>query len=83
MSFTPIYDSPGSARAVAAVTKSDSTIVNCRALYIGGGGDVAIVALDDSAAVTLVGVPTGALLPIACKKIMSTNTSATSMVALF
>ncbi len=83
MSFTPVYESPGSARSAAAVTKSDSTIVNCRALYVGGGGDVAIVAIDDSAAVTLVAVPTGALLPIACKKIMSTNTSATLMVALF
>ncbi len=72
-----------SAKTASAVTKSDSTIVNCRALYVGGAGDVAIVAIDDTAAVTLSSVPAGTLLPIACKKIMSTNTTATNMVALF
>ncbi len=83
MSYTPTFEAPGAARSLMLVTKSDSTIVNCRALYVGGAGDVAIVGIDDSVAVTLSSVPAGALLPIACKKVMSTNTSATLMVALF
>lgn len=73
----------GAARKATAVTKSDTTILNCRALYVGGTGDVAVVLANDSSAVTLTNVPAGTLLPIACKKVMSTNTTATDMVALF
>jgi hypothetical protein len=73
----------GSAQSLAVVVKSDSTVVGCRALYVGGTGDVAILAVGDTAAVTLSSVPAGALLPIACQKIMSTNTTATNMVAFF
>lgn len=79
----PPFHFTGSAQSVAVVTKSDSTLVNCRALYVGGAGDVAILAAGDSVAVTLSSVPAGALLPIACAKIMSTNTTATGLVALF
>jgi hypothetical protein len=66
-----------------AVTKSDSTVVNCQMLYVGGTGDVAILADGDTAAVTLSSVPAGTILPIACNKVMSTNTTATNMVAIF
>ena len=82
----PLASDPGigPARKAAAVTKSDATIVNCRGLYVGGAGDVAVLMADDpSTAVTFSSVPAGTLLPIACKKIMSTNTTATNMVALF
>jgi hypothetical protein len=71
------------AQSLLAITTSDSTPVNCRALYVGGAGSVAITAMGDTAAVTLVGVPAGTLLPIACKFVMATNTTATSLVALF
>lgn len=73
----------GPVRRLVAVTKSDSTIVNCDALYVGTTGDVAILAAEDSVAVTLPSVPAGAILPIACKKVMTTNTTASNMVALF
>lgn len=71
------------ATKLKAVTKSDSTVVNCQALYVGGAGDVAILADGDTAAVTLSSVPAGTILPIACNKVMSTNTTATSLVGLF
>lgn len=67
----------------AAVTPSDSTVLNCRALYVGSAGDVAIVGFRDSVAVTLSSVPAGTILPIACRKVMSTNTTASNIVALF
>ncbi len=79
----PLLEATQPAFKLAAVSKSDSTIVNCRALYVGGTGDVAILAIGDSVAVTFYTVPAGAILPVACAKIMSTNTSATNMVALF
>ncbi len=82
MTNTPIYESAGSARSAFAITKSDSTIVNCRALYVGGTGDVAVIPIDGTAAVTFSAVPAGSLLPIACSKVMSTNTSATLIVGL-
>lgn len=85
---TSIYDvkgifTTGPAKNLAAVTPSDATVVNCRALYVGTTGNVAILAIGDSSAVTLSSVPAGALLPIACAKVMSTNTTASNIVALF
>lgn len=67
----------------AAVTKSDSTIVDCEGFFVGVGGDVAIVPKRGGDAVTLKGCATGTYYPIACQKIMSTNTSATDIVALY
>lgn len=80
------YDQRGNigvATRASAVTKSDSTVVNCRALYVGGTGDVAVIPYGQTGAVTFPAVPAGTILPIACAKIMSTNTTATNMVALF
>lgn len=72
-------------RKAAAVTKSDSTVVNCEGFYVGGAGNVAIIAKDDQTdtAVTLTACIVGQVYPIACKKIMSTNTTATAIVALY
>lgn len=75
--------SNAAALSLAAVTPSDSTVVGCRSLYVGGAGDVAILAYGDTAAVTLSAVPAGTILPISCAKVMLTNTTATLMVALF
>ena len=69
-------------RHAEAVTKSDSTVVSFVALYVGGAGNVAVIMAGDSAAVTFVGVPAGTFLPIQVKKVMSTNTTATSILGL-
>lgn len=70
-----------------AVTPSDSANItnypNVRGLWVGGAGNVAILAADDSAAVTLVGVQAGTLIPIRVKRVNSTNTTATSIVAIY
>lgn len=65
------------------VTPSDTTLINCSAIYVGGAGNVA-VATQGGAAVTLVGAPAGSVLPINLieGRIMATNTTATSIVAL-
>lgn len=72
-------------RAAVAVTKSDSTIVDCEGFFVGGAGNVAIIAKDDASntAVTLTGCLVGTVYNIACKKIMSANTTATLIVALY
>lgn len=66
-----------------AVTPHDSTNLTnvANALWVGSVGDVAVVFEDDST-VTLVAVPTGTLLPIRCKRVNSTGTTASSIVAL-
>lgn len=72
-----------------AVTKSDATVFGVaantfktRGLYVGGAGDVAVRFVDGNTA-TLVGVAAGSLLPVSVDKVLSTGTSATSIVALY
>ena len=77
--MSDVFSAP--AEAGAAVTVSDSTVVNFRALYIGSTGNVAVT-MKSGAVLTFVGVPTGAILPIVVTKVMSTNTTASSIVGL-
>jgi hypothetical protein len=67
-----------------AVTPSDTTLVNCRAIYIGGAGNIALSIDGATTAVTLTAPPVGTILPIELNagRIMSTNTTATLIVAL-
>lgn len=72
----PAYDA-------AAVTKSDSThLGNVRGLYVGGAGDVAVLTAGGTT-LTFSSVPAGSVLPIQVQKVMSTNTTATAIVALY
>lgn len=79
-----IIPSPNPAIYAIAVTPSDSVNLapSSRALYVGGAGNVALVQPDDTV-VTFVGVTAGFILPVACKRVNSTNTTATSIVALY
>lgn len=54
----------------------------CRAIYVGGAGNIAVVFANDTA-VTHVGVLAGSILPVNAKRINLTGTTATSMVAWF
>jgi hypothetical protein len=67
-----------------AVTPSDNTeLTGVRALYVGGAGNVAVILKEDTVAVTFVAVPAGSILPLAAIRVMSTNTDATNIVALY
>lgn len=66
-----------------AVTPSDATVVNARALYIGGAGNVAIKTDAAAAAVTFTAPPVGTVLKVQAHQVMATNTTATLIVALF
>lgn len=68
----------------AAVTASDTTVLaGVRSLYVGGGGNVAVRFPGNSTAVVFTAVPAGAILPIQAERVMSTNTTATAIVALY
>lgn len=66
------------------VTKSDSTDLSqvSRALYIGGTGDVTVI-MRTGTQLTFSAVPSGALLPISVKRVMSTGTTATNIIAIW
>lgn len=72
-----------SATGGATITKSDATVLSppLRAVYVGGTGDLAVRMMDGSTPI-FVGVPAGTVLPIAVDKVLSTGTSATSIVGL-
>jgi hypothetical protein len=75
---------PFVARRFFAITPSDSAGSNftlASAVYVGTGGNVAIVGSDDIA-VTFSNVQSGTILPIECIRVNSTNTSATGLVGL-
>jgi hypothetical protein len=67
-----------------AVTTSDSTPVFCRAIYVGGAGNVAVKTTAGATAVTFTAPPVGTILPLNIEggQIMATNTSATLLIAL-
>jgi hypothetical protein len=71
---------------IRAVTPSDTTDlalggVYPRAIYVGGAGNLAVVGVDDTSAVTMTGIATGVWHPICVKRVMSTNTTATLILA--
>lgn len=72
------------AREAKAVTPNDSTdIAQTRALYIGGAGNVKVDMTGGTSAVTFTGATAGSILPIRCTRVYSTDTTATSIVALY
>lgn len=75
-------DSPASSGE--AITKHDTNdfAFVSRGIYVGGTGDVSAV-MADGTVLTFSAVPAGTLLPIRCKRVNSTNTTATLMLALY
>lgn len=68
-----------------SVTKSDSTTYSppLLALYIGSGGALAVRMATSQTVVTLSGVATGSLLPLMVDRVMSTNTTASSIIGFY
>lgn len=76
-------DVAGAYRA-AAVTKSDATILPVtRGIYVGTTGNIAVVFAGDTAAVTMVAPALGVIHPWQVTKVMSTNTTASDIVAVW
>lgn len=73
------------ARQLVAVTKSDTVdlTIYARALWVGGAGDVAVVGPDGPDTPTVLkGVPAGTRLDVQARRVHSTGTTATDIVAL-
>lgn len=75
-------------RVLRVVTPSDTVdlaLGATRGIYNGGASacNIALIAQDDTAAVTLSTVPAGAFLPIRAKRIMAANTTCASVVGIW
>jgi hypothetical protein len=68
----------------AVLTKSDTDelVEASRALYIGGTGNINVVTVSGET-VLFSALPVGTVLPIRIKQLLSTNTTATLVVALW
>jgi len=71
------------AQNAAVCTPSDATqFTQDTSLFVGVGGDVAVIMWGDTVAVTLKNVADGTFLPINVRKVMTTNTTATNIILL-
>jgi len=77
------YTAP--AIGAAAVTPSDSADLPrlARALYVGSNGAISVICEDGGAAVTFSNLTAGQILPLRIKRVRSTGTTATNIVALY
>lgn len=82
MAFTADMAAPSESWRAVTPHNSTNLMPGCRAIYVGGDGDVVAVDRYDNA-VTFVGVLAGSILPIQAKRINATNTTATNLVALY
>lgn len=69
----------------AAVVPSDATPLTqpTRMIYVGGTGDVTVILVGDTTAITFKAVPVGTWLNIRAATIKSTGTTATLILALW
>jgi len=72
------------AKSLRAVTPHDTDELPfvAKALYIGTGGNVAIIAQEDDTAVTMTNVAAGSIVPVRAKIVLATGTTASGIVAL-
>ena len=74
-----------SATVCLAVTPSDSTDLTystCRAIYVGGDGNISLVD-GNAATIVFTGVTAGSILPVQTARINATGTTATSIITLY
>lgn len=78
-----------SAEGVVSVTPSDTVSITLpsgqtftKGLYVGGAGNISVLMADGSSA-TFTSVAAGSLLPLSVKRVNSTSTTATSMIAVY
>ena len=66
-----------------AITPSDTTLVNCRAIYVGGAGNITISPGGVAAGTVITAPPVGSILPITLNggRVMAATT-ATLLIAL-
>lgn len=75
----------GPATKFVAITPNDDTDLTSskiRCIWVGTAGNIAVLGLNDTVAVTFVNVPDGTPLPLMVKKVLATGTDATDIVGM-
>ena len=77
-------DKTNPASTAIVVTASNTTVLkkNCRSLYIGVSGDVAVETIEGGTPVVFTNVPVG-VLPIGPVRVRATGTTATEIIGLW
>lgn len=86
-SKTDFTHNPGDANPAGgffSITPSDVSnfTQQARGIYVGVGGDIAVVSAQGTV-VTFKNAVAGTILPVRCKRVNVTNTTATNLVGLF
>lgn len=74
---------PGPSGSTVAIVPADADIAGglVRSLYVGGTGNVTVVDADGNTTL-FSAVPAGFILPVVCKQVKATGTTATLIVGL-
>ena len=80
MDRTGLWNSKGRIVSAVAITPSDSTVLQKDVVYVGTGGDIAVVCRDDSSPATFKNMGSGEWLLASVTKVMLANTSAADIV---
>jgi len=74
----------GPASNFVAITPSNSADLPFRtsAIYVGGEGDIAVRNETTGQIIVFKSLPTGSIVPVETLRVLSTNTTATNLVAL-
>lgn len=69
----------------AAIVTSDSVPLTqpTRMIYVGGAGDVTVILVGDTVAITFKAVPVGTWLNVRAATVKATGTTATNLLALW
>ncbi len=73
------------ANGAATITPNNSTDlpIYTRGIYVGVGGHITVDLTDTGTNIQFLSVPQGTILPVQAKRVYSTGTTATNLVALF
>jgi hypothetical protein len=75
-------ESAAPATRYVAVTPSDTTVLGCRAIYVGGAGNLSLQAYEGGPTVVFTAPAVGVEHPLSAYRIMAATT-ATAIVALY
>lgn len=79
--WTTSLDAPASHAFAVTPSNADLLTEATRALYVGGGGNLALVMLS-GAEISLLSVAAGSILPLRVRQVKATGTTATALVGL-
>jgi hypothetical protein len=82
MALQTSTNSSGACRTITPNDGADLPIPGCRAIYVGGAGNISIVDLTGTT-VVFTGVLSGGVLPVQAARVNATSTTATSLIALY